>query len=356
MKKYPLSLSPDYCNDWTPADALREIIQNCLDSEAPFEYGYDGDTAKFTSKNTTLSSSTLLLGNTSKRGDSESVGGYGEGYKIALLVLCREGFKVVIENGNKTWLPMYEYNDLFESQALVIYEELTQSMNQDLTFIVEGIDEDTWEETKERCLYLQEDLGEVIETEDGTILKDIEGKLFVGGLYISDTALRYSYDFHPSKLKLNRDRRSVSGFELEWATSIMWAKANKADEVAEHVHNNIPDVQYFETHAYKSYDNKDAIFALYKEKYDGKVLADNYQEQTDFEERGIKNVIVLGNSQFTKIVRSHSDYEEPEPEEPEMSPVEMLEDLLLETNYLDLKENLEKVIDKFNDKGVSWDS
>lgn len=43
MKKYPLSLSPDYCMDWTPADAIRELLANSLDDPSKFKYSFDGE-------------------------------------------------------------------------------------------------------------------------------------------------------------------------------------------------------------------------------------------------------------------------------------------------------------------------
>lgn len=43
MKIYPLSLTKDYVSRWGMVEAVRELIQNSLDSSAPFKYEFRKD-------------------------------------------------------------------------------------------------------------------------------------------------------------------------------------------------------------------------------------------------------------------------------------------------------------------------
>jgi len=192
MKKYWTSLTRDYVADWSAPEAIREVLQNFLDNPQPFEYNFSNGTLEFTNKNTTLHQSTILMGSSSKRNDVNSVGGKGEGYKIACLVLLREDYSVTIYNGSKIWTPTFEYHDDFETEVLVFWEEDRIHNDGDLTFEVDGADESLIEDIIDKCLYLQKDLGTVYEGERGRVLLDKVGKLYVGGLYVCDiTGYKY---------------------------------------------------------------------------------------------------------------------------------------------------------------------
>ena len=101
--KYTLSLTKEYVSHWGVSEACRELIQNVIDNPKPYEYNFDEylpGLFKFTltSKDTWLHPSTLLLGTSSKKEDGY-IGHFGEGYKLALLVLTRLGKAVTVING-----------------------------------------------------------------------------------------------------------------------------------------------------------------------------------------------------------------------------------------------------------------
>jgi len=81
---YELPLTKGYVADWRMQHAVRELIQNALDSESPFEWTLDGAQLRITSRHTVLGVETLLLGSTSKAENADAIGNFGEGYKIAL--------------------------------------------------------------------------------------------------------------------------------------------------------------------------------------------------------------------------------------------------------------------------------
>jgi hypothetical protein len=80
-----------------------------------------------------------LLGTTSKAGNKDAIGSFGEGYKIAMLVLTREEYIVEIDNGEKRWTPEFEYSRKYDEELLVIKETKLPYKNKGLTFRVIGL-------------------------------------------------------------------------------------------------------------------------------------------------------------------------------------------------------------------------
>lgn len=108
-KCYELTLTPNYVSDWTFNDAIRELIQNgtdqeVLDKDNRFSIKYDSKRQVLQLKNSksALKINTLLLGRSSKAGNDDTVGQFGEGYKIAALVLNRIGKTFTVLNNKKT--------------------------------------------------------------------------------------------------------------------------------------------------------------------------------------------------------------------------------------------------------------
>ena len=102
---FELPLTPNYVRDWDFSMAVRELIQNGLDQQSVdakslFSVDYDPDPQKlkFTNARSRLKVNTLLLGRSSKSNDEDTVGQFGEGYKIAALVLNRLGKTFTIYN------------------------------------------------------------------------------------------------------------------------------------------------------------------------------------------------------------------------------------------------------------------
>ena len=253
MSTYKLSITKDYCSFWTVHDAIRELLQNMLDSEGESRYRLVKlggiNTLIIQNKGVTLDKKTLLLGSSQKRDNDEAVGMFGEGYKIAFNVLLGASVDVTCYNGRYVWEPSFEFDDAFEDEVLTVLEtqisdhEIIRSYldtinhtENDLTFIVEGFDQDINDEIISRCLYLQSGFNWV-ETEYGRILKEPyhKGKIFVGGLYICDKdKLEYGYDFSPAYVKLGRDRTILDYKDIKNTVSDMLTCLND-DEVVYHI-------------------------------------------------------------------------------------------------------------------------
>ena len=223
MKKYELSLSRNYVSSWGIEEAIRKLLQNAKDSNGEESIDIDKSSGiiTITNKNTSISSSTLLLGNTSKKDDLDKIGQFGEGYKLAILVLLREGKDISIYNGNKIWNPSFEYSNNFECEVLCITE--IDSTGNDLIFEISGFNDQELDDLENEFLGLNGQAYNSIQTSYGEILTDssYKGKVFVDGLPVyNDDNFDYGYNFKPCYVTLDRDRKSINIYELKRLTAL----------------------------------------------------------------------------------------------------------------------------------------
>lgn len=138
-RSYELPISRDYVRHWSMPEAVREIIQNALDSESPFEYEFKSDKLFIRSRGAILPTSTLLLGKTSKAHATDKIGSFGEGYKIALLVLTREGYSVKIHNNGRIWTPFFKQSRQFDAEVLCIEDSADPIPFEGISFEIDGM-------------------------------------------------------------------------------------------------------------------------------------------------------------------------------------------------------------------------
>lgn len=325
-KTYELSLTRNYVSRWGMVHAVRELIQNALDSESPFVYEFapDGETwtLNLVSEFTTLAPQTLLLGATSKADSSDSIGSFGEGYKIALLVLTRLGHDVEMRNGALLWRPRFRHSAKFGEELLVIDETpLPNKLNKGLTFSVRGLSEADVAEVRSCCLKMQEHIGEVIETPQGRILLDRPGQLYVGSLFVCKTDMKFGYDVPPKMLKLERDRQTVDGFDLKMLTKEIWFGTEQWDRIAQLIADETPDLEYAE---YGSPEMvKDACFRLFQSQHPKAVAAKSQEELKSLVTQGMTKVVVINSAFQRNVTQSHAYRTQPHVRVP--SPRERLE-------------------------------
>lgn len=335
-KSYPLTLVKDYVSKWGMAEAVRELIQNALDSTSPFIYSWtvedDAWTLMLNSSLTVLTPQTLLMGATSKSEDANAIGSFGEGYKLALLVLTRLGISVQMLNGDVLWRPVFRYNRNFDAELLTIDESFLQEKgNQGLTFYIEGLSTADKEAVEESCLRMQQDIGAIKQTVYGDILLDRKGLLYVGGLFICTTELTYSYNIKPMYLTLERDRRTVSDWDLESLTTKMWFEAVEPTEVAKMIKAEIPDVRHAKYNAPEII--REECYKLFREVHPEALFADSLEEARDSIKKGLVKTVYGGGGSFYSTVSSSRSYSRDvdiyraaPPESTKSSPYQTLDD------------------------------
>lgn len=335
MSKIELTLAPNYVPTWTLVDAVRELFQNALDqqkqnSENEASWYYDDVTGVLTISNATsmLTAASLLLGQTTKADDKSTIGQFGEGYKIATLVLLREGKNVVFYNygAREIWRPRFVKSRRFGTDILTFFIEKKAVWEKvpsvDLVIAIDGISADEYyDQIVPSNLHLRSDFEIVEETEYGDVL-NLAGKVFVNGLYVCDyEPYTYGYNFKPEYIRLDRDRKMVSDFDLRWMASKMWSGSNNTDKVLEMISESKADVAFLED---VSYSKKwcDLAAEKFKDVYGPEAIPVTSQEEMDSVPAGYKGIVV--SYSYSALIKGSSSFVMPEPDS--TSPLDELQD------------------------------
>ena len=122
VKRIVTGISPNYVKNWDTVKAIRELIQNYLDSKSEFGCKgyicYKRGMAVIKDFGPGLEPKHLALGISEK--SQGAIGKYGEGLKLALLVLARECRKVEIWSNGTIIRPTIEHSDLYCTEVMVL--------------------------------------------------------------------------------------------------------------------------------------------------------------------------------------------------------------------------------------------
>ena len=225
------TIATQYVPDWDVDKAIRELYANavdvCTDNESSkmeminFDYPDNTQTTNCLAIRTTdseISRRHLAMGVSDKSADT--IGNFGEGLKLACLVLARKGLNVKIFTGQECWnVTLAKHSQL--GVTVLCYDisnDTTQSCDEYFELEGEGattiyVTGNLSEKDINGCMSLTIDgynyqtlhtteFGEILEFEDG------KKRLFVGDMFICELHSEYSqsYNFKPNFITLNRDR------------------------------------------------------------------------------------------------------------------------------------------------------
>ena len=304
-KKIELTITPNYVSDWSFQDAIRELIQNgidqqTLDPENAFEISYDEEEniLQLSNSESTLEINTLLLGCSTKSNNADTVGQFGEGYKIAALVLNRLGktFSVYNNNKNEIWISKFEHSDVFDEKVLTFEIIPNHTSNGGLVIEIENVTLDEYNSLYDVWIGMPnaED-HKAIETSYGYIFtgKDMRGEIFVNGLAVEkEKNLYFGYDFKPQYITVERDRKSCSTWDMRSTTSKMICEAIDNGDL------NIKDLMKIANDG-SFYDISNIQYQTYTEK--GRKVKDMIV--SDFDENNSSAIPVGNQSDYDKVKR-----------------------------------------------------
>ena len=235
MERYELTMTTDYVGHWGEWEAVREFLQNAIDHGEPTVEAIDNHIV-ITSKGVTLSPQTLLLGASTKRDDSDSIGQFGEGMKLACLVLCRLGKKVVIHNGDVWWSPSLIHSEKYDCEILCIDETPSSKPSKDLIVDIADVECDLTTKYIPNMLTNQ-------------IIDDGAGVIYVAGLYVCTLKeFKHGYNFAADTMELGRDRQMVSTFNVTWEVARQWNRSKREQEIYDMLMDEEKDVESMDSY------------------------------------------------------------------------------------------------------------
>lgn len=299
MSKYELTIDTNYVSRWGVVEAVRELFQNSVDEEIQnpsnvrlWKYDETAQKLYIGNKESVLDVETLLLGVTSKSNNDNTIGQFGEGYKIATVVLLRTNHPITFYNyGNKeVWTTKLVKSRRFGGRLVPTFNidknyPWQKVPDNNLTIVIENITPEEYVQIQTYILPLQKDIGVTYNCHEyGTILIEdrYKGMVFVGGLFVcKNDRLRYGYNISPKYLKLDRDRCAVDEFNLLWNTSRMWGECSDKEQLADILfEQDVADVTYLGT--LRDFLSRDkTILAAFIAKYGENAIPVTSQEDYD---------------------------------------------------------------------------
>ena len=214
--KIDYMMSKEYCADWTAIDAIREIVQNAIDSGKEYRCDLqpEDNCIQVVTYSTNLAKEVFGLG-VSKKQDG-AIGKYGEGFKIGMMVLEREGLEPALITDTLEVTASFELNEAIGIETFNLnIEESESEVAPYINFMcrTDGIDLD---ELKRKVTpFAEKPIGIT-----STVKRlDNQSGIYVNGLFVcEDDELTFGYNFNPANITLNRDRNMVDGVEWQLAT------------------------------------------------------------------------------------------------------------------------------------------
>lgn len=250
MAKFELTIEASYLPGWGLFEGCREVIANARDAETQFnapmtikfaertKNGKKVGALIITNQGTFLPKETLLIGHSTKRDDSRTIGVFGEGMKYGVMALLRLGLSVKIRNGSEVWVPSIERSEKYNADVLVFNTTKGHKDEKRVQFEIVGMDESDWQEIEKKLLFIGE-YPESVEVFDGHVLTSpqYQGQLFVKGMFVAQTQSHFGYDFKDADI--DRDRRMINEFASK--TSDLLAQAVNKNELASQVFELLQD-------------------------------------------------------------------------------------------------------------------
>ena len=225
-RKLEYPMASDYVKDWTANRALKEFVSNAIDASPTYSVTWSEGLLAIEDDGPGIPYEGLLFGGSTK--DSRHIGQFGEGKKLALLVLARDPQigAVAVDTVGYAFKAELEHSDLLKniggsgntSNTRVLTLTFSDSQRARGTRITVECDQLLADELFSEIRYLNEPNYTPPRDTASIILDGEPGRIWVGGILVTtDARLIASYDLPLATAKehQNRDRTIVSSQALE---------------------------------------------------------------------------------------------------------------------------------------------
>lgn len=323
MTKHELGISMNYVPDWGIIEAMRELFQNALDNQTRtpenqmyWNYDKEAETITVGNKTSVLERKSLLIGESTKRNEQNTIGKHGEGYKLAFVVLIRQNKKVTVYNygAKEVWRIKVVKSRKYGCEVPVVEIDKQHIWNKipdnNLTITVEGITEEEYKLIENSNLHLkykniennnqtyfntdaEDDILKYGMSQQILFNKEETGNIYVNGLYVGHLGnFFYGYNLRPTDIKLDRDRKMLPEYDVKRTASRAVLKAMK-------LNNNIKEVILDLVKAEKMTKYADLDYTRYV--WDSNIDIIRAEVISDFEDTYGSDAIPVRNNENYKL-------------------------------------------------------
>jgi hypothetical protein len=307
-----INIAKSYAPSWGVWEGIRELLQNAFDEPNPkVEFSDNGITIY---NDGVLLIDSYILGNTSKEG-SDKLGKFGEGFKVGINALLREGISVEITNLNPEGvinLHKFYYTNFGDIPVLHVdvqeHDELPIDTDDSRVIVnVKGLAKYEIDLIKRNAILLSLDYKQI--EGNGNVLTnpDEKGRVYIGGLFICEKSdLEYGYNFAPNVIQIDRDRHTLPDVDLLFETSRLLGKSVSTDVISDLIVSNSPDIQYYHYTSAPSPELADKVFDAVKPET---IVTSDYSTRDALVRKGYRNVEVV-SSNIASVLAHSPKYQE----------------------------------------------
>jgi hypothetical protein len=211
---YPMTF--DYIRNWGEWEAIRELVSNAQDASPDnWSMTLEGNDLIIRDNGAGIQLHQLLLGVSEKSNDS-AIGQFGEGMKLAIMVLLRLGYNSIVYSNDL--ILTASRGEKFGREVLVITHDKNTNPIHGTCVIIQDWKGDDY---SNRFVFSQDDDMVFKVTSEGMLLAG-GSPLFSKGVYVCELD-DYEFGYNINDLSMNRDRSAVSSDEIFRAAGKIWS-------------------------------------------------------------------------------------------------------------------------------------
>ena len=300
---YPIALN--YREHWGTWEAIREIVQNSLDSSESYTSYHDGNNLVIEDNGKGIEVKHLLFG-ISEKGENAR-GKFGEGLKIALIVLKRLGYTVEILSNN---LEIKVSTKFIENQEClnILYRHNGENFKGTRITILNYMGPDY----KERFInsrntdivFANSSYGQIIRQSEGTIDNPKIGKLYVKDIFVSNID-NSMYSYNLKDVRLEESRNMVSELDMQYQLGYLWSKV-KDEELWVSWFNAVKEGKYEKkTKLFLNFSDESVVRSAFYSVFPNTVLktSDTWEREARWRNFNVTDLFDIGeHSELFRII------------------------------------------------------
>lgn len=233
ITRFETGISENNLPHWGELEAVKEFVQNLVYSKSELKDSisiqYDNNCAVLWNTPSGFDKSKLLIGESEQRDSETAPGNYGEGIKVAMLVLRRLGIDVSIQTNGFRVTAELEPSSLDSSvKALIFYIEDNNIYGG--TKVTISCSEHILEKAKSHFLALDEDVEDIDNMIGSSVLEGHSGEIYVNGVLVTTRPAIFGYNIM-DKTIMNRDRTAVDEKALKENIQTILSKLEDSNQI-----------------------------------------------------------------------------------------------------------------------------